>query len=748
MADGSITIDTQLDNKQLEQELARISKRIDTINDKLYQKQQERTAWAEQSVQMMHQLDAEKAKLDSMMNTGAPKVDIKEQAERVKGLQQEWNRVQGTVERYDAQIQNAKIALDTETEKAGELSRKLAQAGNQGEKMAEAVKRAGKSAEHFATRLKSVVASALVFTVVTRALTSFRDWMGKVIQANDQARSSIAQLKGALLTLAQPLVSVIIPAFTALVNVLAKVVAAVAQVMAMLFGQTIDQSKEAAGSLYEETEAIEGVGGAAKEASKPLAAFDDINQVSFASGASGGGGAGGAKVETAPSFDFETSATKEQLENILGLVTAIGLAFLAWKLSSSFGEGIVKFVGLFLTLNGAIGLAKETFDAWTNGVTWDNFLGMLGRSAELVLGLWMVFGKLGAGIGLILTGITLLVTAFHDAEVNGWNLQNTLMAVAGILATGLGIAVLAGSWIPALIAGVAAILLAITNAMGHGEELIAGIKSILEGFKDFFVGIFTGDIELAIGGIGKIVDGLKGIVLAVFDSIRDLILSFLDWLDEKTGGKLHGIISFIKGLVSGLFASIRETFVKIMDSVKEILSGLVEFVSGVFTGNWDRAWQGVKNVFKGVFNGVVSILEGAVNLIIKGINWLISQLNKIHVDMPGWVEDLFGVGRIGFDIPSIPEVNIPRLAQGAVIPPNREFLAVLGDQKSGTNIETPLSTMTDAFKASLAEMGLTGKQDIQVSINFTGDLAQLARTLRPELDKASKLAGVRLVKGV
>ena len=124
------------------------------------------------------------------------------------------------------------------------------------------------------------------------------------------------------------------------------------------------------------------------------------------------------------------------------------------------------------------------------------------------------------------------------------------------------------------------------------------------------------------------------------------------------------------------------------DGIKTVFQGLITFLTGVFTNDWDMAWEGVKNIFKGVWNANISLLEGAVNLIIRGLNWLISQMNKIHFDVPEWVP-LVGGKSFGINIPPISETQIPRLAQGAVIPPNREFMAVLGDQRNGTNLEAP-----------------------------------------------------------
>ena len=212
----------------------------------------------------------------------------------------------------------------------------------------------------------------------------------------------------------------------------------------------------------------------------------------------------------------------------------------------------------------------------------------------------------------------------------------------------------------------------------------------MQGFLDFFTGIFTGDIDKAADGIRKIVEGLKEIVLSVVAGIKDGFLSFLNWLDQKTNGKFKGIIDFVAGLWSDMYDSISNTLGNIMDAVKTIFGGVVDFIAGVFTADWDRAWQGVKSIFTGLWNGIVSALEGAVNLIITGVNFLIRQLNKVSFSIPNWVPAVGGK-RFGFNIQQISPISIPRLAQGAVIPPNREFMAVLGDQSSGNNLEAPES---------------------------------------------------------
>ena len=139
-------------------------------------------------------------------------------------------------------------------------------------------------------------------------------------------------------------------------------------------------------------------------------------------------------------------------------------------------------------------------------------------------------------------------------------------------------------------------------------------------------------------------------------------------------------------------------------NIIDMFSGIIDFLTGVFTGNWKKAWTGIKNIFKSIVNGFANIFKLPINLIIDGINAFISGLNKIKI--PNWVPM---VGGKGFDVP-----KIPKLAQGAVIPPNREFLAVLGDQKHGTNIETPESLLREIYAEGNAETNALLQQLIQV----------------------------------
>lgn len=436
---------------------------------------------------------------------------------------------------------------------------------------------------------------------------------------------------------------------------------------------------------------------AAKELKKSVMGFDELNILNgnTASGPGSAGVSGGSGFDfELPEYGFLNDVSKQadevtqKLKNALPWILAIGAGLAAWKLGPKLGLDLQKTIGLAVGIFGALTLVQNILDSIVNGVTEENMTGMIFGMTLAVTGLYVALGPVAGGITAIVSGLAVLAVAFSDAEKSGWNFQNQMLAIAGILTAGVGIGILIGSWIPLLIAMIAALLLSITVSTGHGQELINGVKETLQGFIDFFAGIFTGDTERTAKGIERIFSGLKGIIGAVIDGIRDWLNGLLDWIDNKTNGKLKPLITGIKAIVTAVFGNIKQTVGNVIDDIKTIFSGLIKFISGVFSGDFDKAWEGIKDIFKGIWNTIIDLLNGAINIIIKGLNWLIKQMNKISFDVPSWVPFVGGKS-IGVNIDYISENVLPRLAKGAVIPANDEFLAVLGDQTHGNNIEAP-----------------------------------------------------------
>ena len=539
------------------------------------------------------------------------------------------------------------------------------------------------------------------YAIMTQVTTAQGD-MARTLEAPaNQLRIFKAQIE----MTARSIGNIFIPILMKLLPIaiaIAKEIRKLADAIAKLFGfelSDIDTSgvKNLASGAEDTAAGLDDATSAAKELKKSVMGFDELNILNgnTASGSGSAGVSGGSGFDfELPEYGFLNDVSKQadevtqKLKNALPWILAIGAGFAAWKLGPKLGLDLQKTIGLAVGIFGALTLVQNILDSIVNGVTEENMTGMIFGMTLAVTGLYVALGPVAGGITAIVSGLAVLAVAFSDAEKSGWNFQNQMLAIAGILAAGVGIGILIGSWIPLLIAMIASLLFSITTATGHGQELISGVKETLQGFIDFFAGIFTGDTERTAAGIAGIFGGLKNAVGAVIDGIRDWLNGLLDWIDNKTNGKLKPLITGIKAIVTAVFGNIKQTVGNVIDDIKTIFSGLIKFISGVFSGDFDRAWEGIKDIFKGIWNTIIDLLNGAINIIIKGLNWLIKQMNKISFDVPSWVPFVGGKS-IGVNIDYISENVLPRLAKGAVIPANDEFLAVLGDQTHGNNIEAP-----------------------------------------------------------
>ena len=540
------------------------------------------------------------------------------------------------------------------------------------------------------------------YAIMTQVTTAQGDMARSLEAPANQIRIFQAQLTQASRAIGNifiPILQKILPIAIAVLRIVRELADAIAKLFHFKLteidysgvGNLASGAEDAAAGLDDATSA-------AKELKKSVMGFDELNILNgnTASGSGSAGVSGGSGFDfELPEYDFLGDAVSKQidevtkkLKNALPWILAIGAGLAAWKLGQKLGLDLQKTIGLAVGIFGALTLVQNILDAIVNGVTEENMTGMIFGMTLAVTGLYVALGPVAGGITAIVSGLAVLAVAFSDAEKSGWNFQNQMLAIAGILAAGVGIGILIGSWIPLLIAMIAALLLSITVSTGHGQELINGVKETLQGFIDFFAGIFTGDTERTAKGIERIFSGLKGMIGSVIDGIRDWLNGLLDWIDKKTNGKLKPLITGIKAIVTAVFGNIKQTVGNVIGEIKTIFSGLIKFISGVFSGDFDKAWEGIKDIFKGIWNTIIDLLNGAINIIIKGLNWLIKQMNKISFDVPSWVPFVGGKS-IGVNISYISENVLPRLAKGAVIPANDEFLAVLGDQTHGNNIEAP-----------------------------------------------------------
>lgn len=774
-ADGSIIIETEIDDKKAQQELNRLNRRIQNLNDQIYVKRQQQMPLVEQARQLGAELDAAKAKLDSMQsgrefNTSS---SIDSQAQRVKQLEKEWSDVQRRVESYDDQIQKANISLGLAKEQAGAVQQQLAAAGPSSEAMANAMNRMEKSANRFSSRLREVVRSALVFTLISQALASLREWFGRVIKTNDEATEAIGRLKGALLTLAQPLVSVIIPAFTMFVNVLTRIIQAISDFVSWLFGTTSETSADAAENLYEESEALESVGAAADEAAGSLAGFDEINTINTKNAAgSSAGGSGLDKIK--PIFEnFDTLEYKRKIDEITAYVSGALLALGAILAFS----GVNIPLGLALMAAGAIGLVSVIKENW--GAMDERLRAAISQvlitleTAAFVIGAILAFSgaNVPLGIALMIAGAASLATA---AALN-WeyipdNVKRIIIEILNILGVSLlvigTILALSGANIPLGIALMALGAASLATAIAlNWNEVSGNIKNVISEIL-----VYVGASFLALGAIlalsgvnlplgiklmaigaaslataaalnwSAVVDAIRGPIGAILATISSILI-VLGLVLALSGVALPLGIALIAAGAVGLVTVGALNWNAILEKLKEVWESIKKWwnasVSKYLSLDY---WKGIgKDILNGLWEGLKSIWSDISNWVSEKVGWIVDQFTGATSSARSGTFGSTSSGSFGGrSIPSIQSFSIPALATGSVIPPNREFLAVLGDNKQETEVVSPLSTMKQAVLEAMRESGMTDGT-ITVVVNLDGK--EVARNSVKHINNMTRQAG-------
>lgn len=239
---------------------------------------------------------------------------------------------------------------------------------------------------------------------------------------------------------------------------------------------------------------------------------------------------------------------------------------------------------------------------------------------------------------------------------------------------------------------------------------------------------------------------LKTEVLKKYDEMKAGFTNFWDEIKKYYPEKIEEMKTAWAGLKDDFaekIGTMKTSITTTMDEIKSTIEEKWGDIKKWFADNvepkfkkefWIDKFDGIKQGAKSVLNGIIGIVE-------KSVNGIIAKLNTLHWSIPDWVPGVGGKS-FGFDIK---EISIPRLATGAVIPPNQEFLAVLGDQKSGRNLEAPEGLIRQIMREELA--GMMGSGDVNVTVEFTGSLAQLGRVLHPVITKEQKRIGKSLQTG-
>ena len=650
--------------KATEERVKMLRKEVERLNDREWIQKQGFTQ-SEYQAQVLDRRAAAEAELkqqEALLHT---------QTKEVKTLSAAYEETTANIDSMTARLDKAKVT-------AGELIANTEQERREREAENSALAKASQYAARFRDQVKSLARSMLVFSVITAALMALRKQIKAAIATSAEASDAFARLKGALLTLAAPLMDVLIPALTWLMNLLAAIVSEIVTIISILSGKS-KKSMEASGkNLYKEAAAIDATGKAAKEATDALAAFDEINKLSTTTSVGGGASA------IAPDFDFDEGPMMEKLDKVFQKINDIfktiraGLEIVVDDLKWSFDKKVIpKSKATWLTVLTA--LLGATLGAAFGGITG----GVIGLSLGVLLGLYLV----GLDPETWKTEM--------DAE-DAW-----IVVITALLGALLG-----------------SVFLGITGGVA-GFSLGAILGLYLTGFAE-------GDEEH--GGKSQLLSELIVVLCALLGAVIGSIV---------TPG-VGTVVGMGLGLILGLsIYSVRKDPKKgtqrLVSIGRSVLLGLLAGVLGV-----GLAALGI------VSAGTAFIISAAIGLALK---FFVDSVDDSKVKK---ATSSFTGTRVSTKAPArsrrvaaqnldgnAPVYNeIPALASGAVIPPNRKFLAVLGDQKSGTNVEAPLSTIKQAVMEALAQ----GSRE-PINVNLVVDGKTLARVVVPNINNMTRAAG-------
>lgn len=555
----------------------------------------------------------------------------------------------------------------------------------------------GTKIDKFKSRITKLLGTVMIFRVLRNSLTSLSNGFLNLLKSNQNFSNSLNQIKVNLMTAFAPIYNYILPAINTLMNALSRVTGSIATFMASVFGKTATQAKKNAKELYNQANAQKAIGDAQEGT---IASFDKL-EVNGEESKSGGGSFNNLDF----SKDIQTSTYLDNLLTDLKNKIGNGLWFDAGaRIATDLNNVIEK-----IDVKGFFNKGKEVAKNLCLGIN-----GFVATFDWKQLGTKISDAILGA-LDLLLVTLTTL----------DWQ----------SIGKAIGDAILYFDWLGL---GAKVIDIFISGFCGLKDLFIGVLDSIIEAIKDpeFMDKILQGGIDIIL----SLINGMMSVfskIGEVFNKIIELFLTLFGIHSPSTIFEDFGknIIEGLLNGINGLFNAVTEVFQSLLDSIKEIWTGTAEWfdteviqpIKNFFTDIWstlvngaENAWNGIKNVFStvasffqntfsnawskvksvfstggkifdGIKDGIVSAFKNIVNAIIRGINKVVSvPFNGINNALKKIKNiDILGAKPFKNVVNTISVPQIPMLAQGAVIPPNAKFAAILGDQRNGKNLEAP-----------------------------------------------------------
>lgn len=268
-----------------------------------------------------------------------------------------------------------------------------------------------------------------------------------------------------------------------------------------------------------------------------------------------------------------------------------------------------------------------------------------------------------------------------------------------------------------------------------GDVLVIAFNAVIEIIKILWESVLKPLVSFIVDTFIKAIQG----IIDIYNAWKPVIQIIIDILLFLWNNVLKPLVNFIIGVFLEVFKSTFNTIGSLIDNLKRIFGGIIDFVTGVFTGNWSRAWQGVRDIFGGIMGSLGTVIKAPLNAVISLINGAISGLNRISVNIPSWIPGIGG-SHFGVNIP-----KVPYLARGGLI--DSPTLAMIGETHKKEAV-VPLEGDTgalDLIASKLMErMGgsitNTNKDRAIEIILQLGDL-QFARVLIDSINKLTEMNG-------
>lgn len=710
-ADGSIRIVTKIDItdaklklKQLQQELARADKAIETAQKNLAKNASKMAAYnaekqaitestnfelsrAETEEQVNNVLAIEQAQLEALDQKYASVLERQRQQEAIL---EEARRTQAGLTTQVQEQQGVVRSLTVEQERQAQEVRETAQAEREHARAVKETERASNKLARSAERVgKKIRLWGTAMLGVRGVIGILRKSVNAFLNDNENVANQIASVWSVL-------GNVLAPIITRIVNLISTAVSIVAAFIKALTGIDIVANANAK-ALENQAGATAGAGSAAEEAEKQLAGFDEMNKLSDTSTSSGGGG-GGSSADVANLFEAVQLSDKlmaqiqwvaDHFKDILWYAGAIAAALLTWKIASAFGAGLKTTIGLVMAVAGAVIYVKGLMDAWQNGIDFQNFIEMFGGMILLAGGLAIAFGSVGAAIGLLVAGIGMVVVALREWITTGeLSAEACTTLVVGIMAIGLAFSLLRGSWIPLVVAAVAA---AATWIIGNWETVKEFFGNIVKGIKEKWEELTT-KIDEFLTKIDEAVDTWA-------DNVLETISTWVTNGKKKISELIsNGVAKFeeLRSKVNAKFDNMKLKTSEWAESAKTSVSDAIENAKTKFDEFKDKVisvWETVKSKFsslgsvigsaisgaiKTAINNVLSLVQSKINSAVSLINSAISLINKLP----------------GVSVSYLSTVSLPRLARGGIVNnPGRGVPVVAGE--AGAEAVLPLERNTE-----------------------------------------------------